>query len=111
MLILQIESNENYFTDTSDDSDSTIKDDSDSLSIDYDPESGDWLKEILMEEPFNLGLVPTCSAMVFALENWFRNENIERKLTKEEQDLLLKAGKELKTWPSIKGLEWVIDGW
>lgn len=64
-----------------------------------------------MEEPFNLGLNPTCSAIVFALENWARNENIERNLTKGEQDLLLRAENELRTWSDIKGLEWIIDEW
>lgn len=106
MLILQVESSEKQFTDISDNSDSTIRGDSD-----YDSDEEEWLREILMEEPFNLEPNQSCSAIVFALENWARNENTERNLTEAEQYLLLRAQKELRTWSDIKGLEWVIDGW
>ncbi|CAH1759178.1 13082_t:CDS:10, partial [Entrophospora sp. SA101] len=69
-----------YFLDTSDDSGSTIKNNSD-----YDFY---WLKEALMEEPFNLGPA-----------------------NKENQDFLLKAENDIRIWPEVKGLEWIINRW
>ena len=79
--------------------------------IGYDINSEDWLKEVLMEAPFNLDPNTKAPAAIWAIENWARNKNVSGKFNKENADLLLNATNELITQPDVEGFEWVINEW
>lgn len=79
--------------------------------IGYDINSEDWLKEVLMEAPFNLDSNLKSPAAIWAMENWARNKSILGTFNEKNVNLLLNATNELITQPDIKGLEWVINGW